>query len=62
MVNFVPTFEPVEPQEVTLSNDTPDEVSLSQGKDFCFIFIVDRSGSMRGNRMHIAKQALELFI
>ena len=36
---------------------------LSNGSDFHFIFIVDRSGSMRGsNRMAIAKEAMNLFV
>ena len=47
--------------------------SISKGKDFVFIFIVDRSGSMRcpgagyGNyggksRMDLAKDAMKLFM
>lgn len=36
---------------------------MGQGKDFCFMFVVDRSGSMSMyNRMKLARQALELFI
>ncbi len=36
---------------------------LSNGSDFHFIFIVDRSGSMRGyNRLVIAKEAMNLFV
>ena len=35
---------------------------MSSGKDFCFIFVVDRSGSMGGRRIEITKEALKLFI
>jgi uncharacterized protein YegL len=37
-------------------------VELSQGKDFCFIFLVDCSGSMSGSRMNTTNEALKLFI
>lgn len=63
MVNFVPTFEPVEPQEVVFSDQAPEsQFDDVKGSDFCFIFIIDRSGSMRGQRMKIACEALELFL
>ena len=63
MVNLMPSFETKEAQELIKSYDgAPDVASLSKGKDFCFIFLVDRSGSMGGEGIQIAKQALELFI
>ena len=37
-------------------------MNLSDGKDFVFIFIVDRSGSMQGSRMETSKEALKLFM
>jgi len=32
------------------------------GSDFIYVFIVDRSGSMEGNRMQKAKEAMDLFL
>jgi Mg-chelatase subunit ChlD len=37
-------------------------MEMSSGEDFCFIFVVDRSGSMEGRRIEITKEALKLFI
>lgn len=62
MASLVPTFEPIEPQDATITTETPESAEISMGRDFCFIFIVDRSGSMSGHRMETTKQALKLFI
>ena len=35
---------------------------MSEGKDFAFIFLLDRSASMNGVRIRTAKQALKLFL
>jgi Mg-chelatase subunit ChlD len=45
-----------------VTSDLPEGVTLTKGEDFCFIFIVDRSGSMGVKRMEITKDALKLFI
>jgi von Willebrand factor A domain-containing protein 5 len=45
-----------------LTNAYPEELEVSQGKDFHFIFIVDRSGSMGGARIEQTKEALQIFI
>ena len=45
-----------------MTSDLPEGVTLTKGEDFCFIFIVDRSYSMKGERMEITKDALKLFI
>jgi Mg-chelatase subunit ChlD len=45
-----------------VTSDLPEGVTLTKGEDFCFIFIVDRSYSMKGERMEITKDALKLFI
>ena len=46
-----------------LDDEEPESVSLSQGTDFHFFFLVDRSGSMRGaGRMEAANEALKLFV
>ena len=37
-------------------------MALGNGSEFHFIFIVDRSGSMGGDRIEVAKEALDLFI
>ena len=62
--SFVPTFEPSQPQEKfeVLEEVEPEASTLSQGKDYVFIFIVDRSGSMSGARMETCKEALKLFL
>jgi len=64
-VSLVPTFDPVQPQDFFEINEDekPEQLELSNGADFHFIFIVDRSGSMgMNNRMKIAKDALSLFV
>ena len=45
-----------------LEDEEPVLTEVSDGKDFLFIFIVDRSGSMHGKRMETAKDALKLFL
>lgn len=66
MMAFVPTFEPKQPQdaETCITNgEEPESTVLSQGKDYVFIFLVDRSYSMSMcNRMETTKAALKLFI
>jgi Mg-chelatase subunit ChlD len=62
MASLVPTFEPVEPQDAVITSETPESLDLSEGRDFCFVFMVDRSGSMKGLRMETTKTALKLFI
>ena len=65
MMAFVPTFEPKQPQDADpclTSSEEPESSVLSRGKDFAFIFLVDRSGSMMGDRIETTKTALKLFI
>ena len=63
MTSFVPNFEPSEPQEIEMVEDeVPESFVLSKGKDFLYVFIVDRSGSMTGRRIDITKEAMTLFI
>ena len=64
-VSLVPTFETVSPQDAfhVVRDEKPESMKLRNGKDFHFIFIVDRSGSMcLHNRMAIARQACKLFM
>ena len=61
----MPTFDPPAPQEVmeVLEDEEPEAVNMSQGSDFHFFFLVDRSGSMSSfGRMQSAIDALKLFI
>ena len=37
-------------------------MALSDGKDYCFVFLIDRSGSMSGSRIDVTREALKLFI
>lgn len=63
MVSFCPTFEiQSQAKKIEISSDGPEEEICSEGKDFCFIFLVDRSGSMDGMPLAITVQALILFI
>jgi len=57
-----PNIESIHPQDAILTNEEPISAELSKGEDFCFIFLVDRSGSMSGSRIEITKEALNLFI
>lgn len=62
---FIPSFEPKAPQEATevLENEEPPITPISDGKDFLFVFLVDRSGSMSmNNRINITVNALKLFL
>jgi len=63
LASFVPTFEqPISSELPVISNEAPEETQLAVGAEFCFIFVVDRSGSMAGRRMDITKEAMKLFI
>ena len=63
-VALVPTFDPVSPQDVfkLAKDEKPESTKLSDGKEFHFIFLVDRSGSMSGSGIKVARDALILFI
>ena len=62
--SLVPTFEPPQPQEEleVLEDQEPESSVLSEGNNYLFIFIVDRSYSMSGARIRTCKAALKLFI
>lgn len=63
MACVAPTFvQPVRDQTAELTNEQPDEVPVSDGADFHFIFLVDRSGSMEGLSIEITKEALSIFL
>ena len=68
MVSLVPTFNPPEPQEEDVEiteNERPEEIDVvdyAKEKDTLFVFVVDRSGSMDGQKMQMTKEALKLFI
>jgi Mg-chelatase subunit ChlD len=62
MVSFVPTFEPVQPQEQVCEDQEPESTVILNPEDFFYIFIVDRSGSMNGDRIVVTKEAMKLFI
>ena len=53
--SFVPTMEPPSTQEnlEVRIDEEPVFTELSDGKDFLFVFIVDRSGSMGGIYMEV---------
>lgn len=43
------------------SNKIPAKLE-ADGKDFHFVFILDRSGSMQGTNIKVARKALQLFV
>ena len=65
-VSLVPTFEPVAPQDFFQESvdQKPKATKFSEGSDFEFYFLVDRSGSMGfgSGRIEMAVEALKLFI
>ena len=62
--SLVPTFEPPQPQDEfeVLEEVEPEATALSLGNNYVFMFIVDRSYSMSGERMETSKAALKLFL
>ena len=64
MVSMVPTFEKPNPQEEIeiVENERPEEEIIISDEKFLFIFLVDQSGSMKGKKMEMAKEALLLFL
>ena len=63
--SLVPTFEAIAPQDAfeVVSDEKPVSTRLSDGSEFIFTFIVDRSGSMGfTNRIELAREALKLFV
>lgn len=43
-------------------DEEPEEKDVADGAEFYFVFLVDRSGSMGGDRIEKAKEALALFV
>lgn len=62
---FAPSFEPLDnPNENLLIYEDDAEPSKIKvdGADFHFVFIIDRSGSMEGENIEMAREALQLFM
>ena len=71
MAQFLPTFEGPQPQdaisitfheEEELDDTDIDPTLEKELAKTCYVFLVDRSGSMSGRAMDITKQALNRFI
>lgn len=68
MLSFIPQFQ--ENSEVSTGLETcfeerPEQQDVPEKlkeEHLCFIFIVDRSGSMSGTKMETTKEALQLFL
>lgn len=60
LASFTPVFEQKQPQEAIeiFEDEVPEQIELNPNEKYCFIFLIDRSGSMRGDRIDIAKNAL----
>jgi len=63
ILQVVPTFDPQPQGELKVVFDTPppEQEEFVPGNT-CFVFIIDRSGSMDGPRIEMAKEALRLFL
>ena len=66
MINFMPDFNPCSDEDAYLafqknSAKSNYEVNLMNAKGE-FIFLLDRSGSMEGKRIEMAREALKLFV
>ena len=63
---LVPTLDPeiAEDDFEVLQDEKPEQedLEIGTGEDYHFLFLVDRSGSMWGRRMEMARNALTLFI
>lgn len=60
---FAPSFQKKkESSGIFVVDDEVPEPLPVNGSDFHFIFIIDRSGSMGGDNIIMARKALELFV
>lgn len=65
MAALVPTFEVTTPHEFlkAVVNERPESLTLTKGKLFHFIFIVERADGMQSDEtLEIAYETLRLFI
>lgn len=58
MISFIPNSTPEQTEEEK-KDDSDDDEKLAAGE---FIFLIDRSGSMKGSRMKLAIEAVKLFL
>jgi Mg-chelatase subunit ChlD len=58
---FAPSFgDDLDDLEI-VEEDEPEKLKVS-GSDYHFVFIIDRSGSMNGENIQMAREALQLFM
>jgi Mg-chelatase subunit ChlD len=65
MVAFTPTFlaKEAKPEKIEICQGEKPEISNPKPEGtHLFIFIVDRSGSMNGDKMNITIESLKLFL
>jgi hypothetical protein len=60
--SFVPNFESGQHQDWLHEDEEPESTTLMNPADFLYVFLIDRSGSMEGQRISDAKKALVLFL
>jgi len=62
-VTFAPSFDEgvVRKYRKFVEEEVPEKLAI-EGSDFHFVFILDRSGSMEGKNMVVAREALKLFM
>lgn len=67
LASLVPTVvkakSSANPQDVVIKYDEePISEQVLRGAEFCFIFLVDRSATMKGEMIELTKTALKIFI
>ena len=60
-VTFAASFDSNNDKFEKVSDEEPEKLPVD-GKDFHFVFILDRSASMNGENIVAARKALQLFI
>ncbi len=63
MLSFIPKFnqEPLKDSQLAAMKSDEFDADMDEARGE-FIFLLDRSGSMSGNRMNMAREALVLFL
>ena len=61
MVSMVPTFDS-QPQEMIVTNEMPEYVAHEDFSKMMFVFLIDCSNSMDGEKIRVTREALKSFV